>query len=131
MVLLYFCTVSLIDGTTSYDNILMDNKEKNQIKKYLLTEKIKTTKRIKELKELTLPIEPDCAIGRVSRMDAINNKSINEAALRKAQDKFKKINISLERIDDDNFGYCIQCGEQIPIQRLLIMPGSLCIRCAQ
>jgi DnaK suppressor protein len=109
----------------------MDNKEKNQIKKYLLTEKIKTTKRIKELKELTLPIEPDCAIGRVSRMDAINNKSINEAALRKAQDKFKKINISLERIDDDNFGYCIQCGEQIPIQRLLIMPGSLCIRCAQ
>lgn len=131
MVLLYFCTVSLIDGTTSYDNILMDNKEKNQIKKYLLTEKIKTTKRIKELKELTLPIEPDCAIGRVSRMDAINNKSINEAALRKAQDKFKKINISLERIDDDNFGHCIQCGEQIPIQRLLIMPGSLCIRCAQ
>jgi len=131
LVLLYFCTVSLIDGTTSYDNILMDNKEKNQIKKYLLTEKIKTTKRIKELKELTLPIEPDCAIGRVSRMDAINNKSINEAALRKAQDKFKKINISLERIDDDNFGYCIQCGEQIPIQRLLIMPGSLCIRCAQ
>jgi len=63
-------------------------------------------------------------------MDAIINKSINEAALSKAQDKLKKINISLDRIDDDNFGSCIQCGEPIPIQRLLLMPGSLCIKCA-
>jgi len=109
----------------------MNNKEKTQINEYLLKEKGKTAKRIEELKELTQPIEPDCAIGRVSRMDAINNKSINEAALTKAQDKFKKINISLERIDDEDFGCCIQCGEQIPIQRLLIMPGSLCIRCAR
>ena len=31
---------------------------------------------ITELIELTKPIAPDCAIGRVSRMDAINNKSI-------------------------------------------------------
>ena len=37
---------------------------------------------ITELIELTKPIAPDCAIGRVSRMDAINNKSINEASLR-------------------------------------------------
>ena len=109
----------------------MNNLERKNIKEYLLKEKNKIYKRIEELKELTKPIEPDCAIGRVSRMDAINNKSINEAALRKAQDKEKKINISLERIDDDDFGCCIQCGEQIPIQRLLIMPGSLCIKCAR
>lgn len=114
-----------------YNNILMTHQEKTKIVDYLIREKAKTTKRIVELKELTLPIEPDCAIGRISRMDAINNKSINEAALRKAQDKFKKINISLERVDDDNFGCCIQCGESIPIQRLLIMPGSLCIKCAR
>ncbi len=84
-----------------------------------------------ELKELTKPIEPDCAIGRVSRMDAINNKSINEAALRKAEDKLKKIDISMEHIEDDNFGNCIGCGEPIPIQRLLIMPGSLCVKCSR
>ena len=108
----------------------MDQKEKNQVKEYLIKEKSKLIDHIIELKELTKPIEPDCAIGRVSRMDAINNKSINEAALRKAQDKLKKINISLERMDDDNFGTCIQCGKPIPIQRLLLMPGSLCINCA-
>jgi DnaK suppressor protein len=108
----------------------MKQTEKTQVLNYLINEKSKLIKHLDELVELTKPIEPDCAIGRVSRMDAINNKSINEAALSKAQDKLKKINISLDRIDDDNFGSCIQCGEPIPIQRLLLMPGSLCIKCA-
>ena len=40
--------------------------------------------RIEEL-ELTKPIPPENAIGRVSRMDAINNRSVNEAALRTAE----------------------------------------------
>jgi len=108
----------------------MTNQEKIKIHSYLINEKSKIINHLDELAELTKPIEPDCAIGRVSRMDAINNKSINEAALRKAQDMLKKINISLDRIDDDNFGSCIQCGDPIPIQRLLLMPGSLCIKCA-
>lgn len=109
----------------------MNNEEKAQVKQYLDKEKIKLVKKITELKELTKPIEPDCAIGRVSRMDAINNKSINQAALQKANDKLNKINISLERINDKDFGCCINCGDKIPIQRLLIMPGAQCIKCAQ
>lgn len=109
----------------------MNSNEKAQVKEYLLKERTKLNLRLEDLKELTKPIEPDCAIGRVSRMDAINNKSINEAALRKSLDKLKRINISLEHIEDEDFGNCIECGETIPIQRLLIMPGSLCVRCAQ
>ena len=109
----------------------MNQQEKAQVREYLIKEKSKLIKHLAELKELTKPIEPDCAIGRVSRMDAINNKAINEAALRKAQDKLKKINISLERMNDENFGDCIGCGDKIPIQRLLLMPGSLCVRCAR
>ena len=98
---------------------------------YLDKEKSKLILRLDELVELTQPIAPDDAIGRVSRMDAIVNKSINQEALRKANDKLNKINISLERIDDDDFGTCIQCGTPIPIQRLLLMPGSICINCAR
>ena len=109
----------------------MNQNEKEKVKAYLLSEKAKLEGRLLELKELTKPIEPDCAIGRVSRMDAINNRSINEAAFQKSKDKQKKINISLEHIDDDDFGDCIQCGESIPIQRLLIMPGALCVKCAR
>lgn len=109
----------------------MNSNEKTQVKEYLLKEKTKLNLRLEDLKELTKPIEPDCAIGRISRMDAINNKSINEAALRKSLDKLKRINISLEHVEDKAFGKCIVCGSEIPIQRLLIMPGSLCVKCAQ
>ncbi len=108
----------------------MTDQEKIQIQKYLIKEKTKLVVRIEELRELTQPIEPDDAIGRVSRMDAINNKTINQQALKKANDKLNKINISLERIDDKDFGTCIQCKKSIPIQRLLLMPGSICINCA-
>lgn len=84
-----------------------------------------------ELKELTAPISPDCAIGRVSRMDAINNKSINEAALRQAENKLKGLQIALQNIDDANFGKCARCNNEIPLGRILLMPQSrFCVHCA-
>ena len=109
----------------------MTAQEKVQVKEYLIKSRKKLRTHIEELKELTQPIEPDCAIGRVSRMDAINNKSVNEAALRTAEDKLKNINIAIERIEDVKFGICISCGKPIPIQRLMVMPeSSKCVRCA-
>lgn len=109
----------------------MTDTEKQQLVTKLKREKTKLENKIEELRELTQPIAPDCAIGRVSRMDAINNKSINEAALRKAEEKIKTIRFALEDIHKDNFGKCRQCGEEIPFGRLMVMPGSsLCVRCA-
>jgi DnaK suppressor protein len=89
------------------------------------------TGQIVDLKELTKPMAPDCAIGRVSRMDAINNNSVNEAALRNKEEKLNKLKLALEDIDKDDFQNCIVCGKEIPIQRLFIMPESRkCMRCA-
>ena len=43
-----------------------------------LTSKISRTKvKIERMEEMTQPIGPENAIGRVSRMDAINNKKCN------------------------------------------------------
>ena len=60
--------------------------------------------RIEEYRELTKPIPPSEAIGRVSRMDAINNKSVNEAALRQAEKQRQGLDRALQRLDDDRFG---------------------------
>ena len=91
----------------------------------------KTKGEIEDLKELTRPIAPENAIGRVSRMDAINNKSVNEAALRQAREKLSKLEYARGRIDDPDFGKCARCGEDIQAGRLVLMPESnKCIRCA-
>ncbi len=98
-----------------------------------IEEKIAETKHdIEQLIELTKPIPPENAIGRISRMDAINNRSVNEAALRTSKSKLSKLERNLSRIDDHEFGNCTRCGAEIQHGRLLIMPeSSWCIKCAR
>ncbi len=64
-------------------------------------------------------------------MDAINNRSVNEAALRTAEQQKADLLRALERLKDDKFGLCHACGERIPIGRILLVPGATrCVRCA-
>lgn len=47
--------------------------------------------------------------------------------------ELQRIEASLQRIaaDPDDFGYCDDCGDDIPYRRLEIMPGArFCVRCA-
>ncbi len=110
----------------------MDKKTVDEIKEKIITEIEKTEKSIVEYKEITKPVKPDCAIGRISRMDAINNKSVAEAALRKAEEKLSNLKYVLGQVDEDDFGVCAKCKKQIPLGRILLMPQSrYCVHCAQ
>ncbi len=85
---------------------------------------------IDDLTELTKPIPLDSSIGRISRMDAINNKSINEAALRDKKKLVKRLERTLDRIHDKDFGICLKCGNEIPFGRLEYMPHTTrCVKC--
>jgi DnaK suppressor protein len=98
-----------------------------------IREKIETVKGdIKSYEQLTQPVAPDDAIGRLTRMDAIANKSINEAALREAKHTLAKLERALKMIDRPGFGLCVECEEPIPFARLLIVPETdLCVDCAE
>ncbi len=106
--------------------------EKEQIKKRIEEEILSTTKSVEQYRELTKPIAPENAIGRVSRMDAINNKSVNQAALNTAEIKLNNLIIALSKIDDSDFGICIRCNNPIPLGRILLMPQAItCVNCAR
>ena len=68
----------------------MKDEELKKIKKILTYEISKVNNNIIEYKKSTKPISPENSIGRVSRMDAINNKSVVEAALRNAEKKIER-----------------------------------------
>jgi len=109
----------------------MDAKQLKEIKDKITEEIQKTEESVITYKEMTKPIAPDCAIGRVSRMDAINNKSVAEAALRQAEQKLTKLKYVLTKVDDEGFGLCTRCGKPIPLGRILLMPQSRhCVHCA-
>ena len=110
----------------------MNKGQKQEIKQRIASEIEKTQLSVDEYKEQTKPIAPENAIGRVSRMDAINNKSVNEAALRQVEKQRKGLERALERLDSDRFGLCTLCGEAIPTGRILLVPGAVtCVRCAR
>jgi DnaK suppressor protein len=92
----------------------------------------KTSREIEEVERMTAPVSPDNAIGRVSRMDAINNKSVAEASLRNLEQKLEGLRAALRNIGQVDFGLCAKCGNPIPVGRLLLMPHSrFCVNCAR
>ena len=110
----------------------MTPEEKTKIVTRMQNEIAKTEKDILDLRELTKPIPPENAIGRVSRMDAINNRSVNENRLRASEQKLRKLNHALANSGNENFGSCGRCGQDIPIDRLMLLPESnYCVHCAQ
>ena len=112
--------------------IIMTKEELFTIETYIIEDIEKTLLSISSYKELTKPIAPENAIGRISRMDAINNKTVNEAALREAELKLANLKIALSNINDPGFGTCHNCKNPIPIGRILLVPQSrFCVNCAK
>lgn len=109
----------------------MDDAKRSELLTKLEEQLKKLEVDVAELQELTKPIAPENAIGRISRMDAINNKSINDAARRTAEARLAAIKEAIQRNDDPEFGKCRKCKAEIQEGRLILMPESpFCIRCA-
>lgn len=108
----------------------MNDEEKKKLAEIIVSRISETKAEIAELKELVKPIPLDASIGRVSRMDAINNRSINESALREKMQQLKKLEKALENSRSVNFGVCKKCGNEIPFGRLEYMPHTTrCVNC--
>ncbi len=114
------------------DKHIMNTKEKNQIRQVIIEKIDEVKKNVATFQKLSKPVSPDNALGRITRMEAISSKSINEASLEKSKQRLDRLQKSLKMIDDPDFGYCISCEEPIPYKRLVIMPETpFCVSCAQ
>jgi len=92
---------------------------------------IKSAKEIISMESMTEPIKPENSLGRISRMDAINNKSVQESALRTKKRQYSQLKLALSKIDDEDFGICSRCKNPIQQARLILLPEkTFCIRCA-
>ncbi|MCP5039077.1 MAG: TraR/DksA family transcriptional regulator [Rhodobacteraceae bacterium] len=71
------------------------------------------------------------AVGRLSRMDALQGQAMaNATKARRAQQR-QRIMATFTRMDEGEFGYCLECGEEIAPKRLELDPTTpTCISCA-
>lgn len=83
-------------------------------------------------KEGRAPVELDQqSVGRLSRMDAMRQQSMDIAREDRRQARLQVLVAALGRLDENEYGYCLRCGEDIPVARLDVDPAvTLCVGCA-
>ena len=72
------------------------------------------------------------AVGRLSRQDALQNQAMAKATHARRQVERQKLQSALARMDEGEFGYCEDCGDEIAAGRLELDPGvTRCVDCAR
>lgn len=71
------------------------------------------------------------SVGRLSRMDAMQQQAMAQAQERRRSTERKRIAAALERLDAGEWGYCVRCGDEIAEARLRHDPSvPVCVGCA-
>jgi len=71
------------------------------------------------------------AIGRLSRMDALQNQAMAKAGHTRRQAQRTRLKAAPARMDEGAFGDCEDCGDGIALGRLKLDPAATrCISCA-
>lgn len=81
----------------------------------------------------TRPVELDQSrVGRLSRMDAMQAQAMGAENERRRRLELTRLRAALKRLNDGEFGDCLECGEPIAPKRLEHDPGAtICIDCAR
>ena len=102
-------------------------------KRMLLSELQEVKNIVKKTAEDRAPVELDQqSVGRLSRMDAMQQQSMEKAKQVRRIERIKLINVALKRLESGDYGFCLNCDAHISHGRLKLDPTfSLCIDCAK
>lgn len=78
------------------------------------------------------PVELDQqSVGRLSRQDSLQVQAMAKAAEARRAQEIRRIDAALQRVEDDEYGWCAECGEAIEEKRLELDPAApRCAGCA-
>lgn len=71
------------------------------------------------------------AVGRLSRMDALQNQAMAKATNARRATERSRLQAALARMDEGEYGFCEDCGDEIAPGRLALDPAATrCVECA-
>lgn len=98
----------------------------------LQTRQEETDRQFAELEEMSQPVSPDPAIGRLTRQDAMQQQQMTLESRRRLELRRTQLQTALKRIDNNTFGVCVLCKKPIAEARLEMLPESpLCVPCLE
>lgn len=82
-------------------------------------------KSMKVTEEAVRPVELDqTAVGRLSRMDSIQNQSLSRGLKDREVARLSQIQAALSRMERGAYGTCVECGRPISFERLFVFPEA-------
>lgn len=76
-------------------------------------------------------VELDSSIGRLSRMDALQNQQMALELKRRQENQLLRIENAFKRLAMGHYGLCGKCKKPIEEDRLEVFPDTVtCVRCA-
>ena len=102
------------------------------LRKKIIDEMVALDKLRKQARDSRAPVCLDQqSVGRLSRMDAMQQQAMNIANDTRRQHRQKALTAALQRIEIGKYGYCHNCDDVIGLGRLSIDPAvSVCLNCA-
>lgn len=78
------------------------------------------------------PVELDQqSVGRLSRLDSMQVQAMMKAADSRRAKEIRRIDAALKRVEEGEYGWCVECGEAIAPKRLEADPAApRCAECA-
>lgn len=111
---------------------MMDEKRLEQFRQLLLQRRDALRGLAQTGREAAGTVELDQSkVGRLSRMDALQAQAMSQEGQRRRELELRDIKAALQRLDNGDYGDCLECGEAIALRRLELNPAvPLCIHCA-
>jgi len=110
----------------------MTDKERAELKTLIEARIAEIKASLPYLEEESKAVEPSVSLGRLTRMEALADKGVNEHVLEQSHKTLERLENARRRADTEAFGKCVRCGEEIPMGRLRLVPEALvCVPCAE
>ena len=86
---------------------------------------------LSKTEESAAAVEPDKGLGRLSRMEAMQDQQMVLELRRRKKRQLLEVKNAISRIEQNLFGKCVFCGKKILSDRLDVFPEvQTCVNCA-
>lgn len=108
----------------------LTDEQRAALQQQLMAMRLALTQRSDAAVEDTRPVSLDQPIGRLTRMDAMQQQQMAIGQQQRIGQELQQIEAALQRLDDNRYGYCLRCKDDIPYDRLRVRPTTtLCVHC--
>lgn len=92
--------------------------------------RVELTDMVEMSQDAAQPVDLDQPIGRLSRMDAMQQQQMADSNRRNAGQRLRQVNAALAAFERGEYGSCTACEEPIAFGRLKARPETrLCVGC--